>query len=167
MTCPKYANLSFVAIASRGNGLAARSRTRKLGTFSVQDIRKTRLQHQSSKASILRLSAFVVVQLSLPYSTTGKTSTLTRRILREAGMPLLAATGSKRRIALRPSVNLYLTSLAQFPSSVTSDPKKTTFLTTSTCPLSSVNVELKTMTTACSFHSHYKILQVFLGLGQH
>ena len=39
------------------------------------------LQHHSSKASILRLSAFFIVQLSQPYMTTGKTNALTRRTL--------------------------------------------------------------------------------------
>ena len=39
-------------------------------------------QHHSSKASILQHSAFFIVQLSHPYMTTGKTTALTRRILR-------------------------------------------------------------------------------------
>ena len=42
---------------------------------------KSLLQHHSSKASILRRSAFFTVQLSHPYMTTGKTKALTRRTL--------------------------------------------------------------------------------------
>ena len=45
----------------------------------VQGTLKSRLQHCSSKASVLRCSAFFMVQLSHPYMTTGKTIALTRR----------------------------------------------------------------------------------------
>ena len=48
------------------------------GLISVQRILKSLLQHHGLKASILRHSAFVMVQLSLPYMTTGKTIVLTR-----------------------------------------------------------------------------------------
>ena len=46
--------------------------------LAVQRTLKSLLQHHSSKASILRLSAFFMVQLSHPYTTTGKTIALTR-----------------------------------------------------------------------------------------
>ena len=46
--------------------------------LAVQGTLKSLLQHHSSKASILRHSAFFIVQLSLPYMTTGKTVALTR-----------------------------------------------------------------------------------------
>ena len=49
-----------------------------LDLLAVQGTRKSLLQHHSSKASILRCSAFFTVQLSHPYMTTGKTKTLTR-----------------------------------------------------------------------------------------
>ena len=49
-----------------------------LDLLAVQVTFKSLLQHQSSKASILRCSAFFVLQLSDPYMTTGKTITLTR-----------------------------------------------------------------------------------------
>ena len=48
--------------------------------LTVQGTLKNLLQHHSSKASILRHSAFFIVQLSHPYITTGKTMALTRRI---------------------------------------------------------------------------------------
>ena len=59
--------------------------------LAVQGTRKSLLQHHSSKASILRSSAFFIVQLSLPFMTTGKTIALTRR-----SSPSLAATESSR-----------------------------------------------------------------------
>ena len=49
-----------------------------LDLLAVQGTLKSLLQHHSSKASILRLSAFFIVQLSHPYITTGKTIALTR-----------------------------------------------------------------------------------------
>ena len=50
-----------------------------LDLLVVQGIHKSLPQHHSSKASILRCSAFFIVQLSHPYMTTGKTIALTRR----------------------------------------------------------------------------------------
>ena len=50
-----------------------------LDLLAVQGTRKSLLQHHSSKASILRCSAFFTVQLSHPYMTTGKTIALTRQ----------------------------------------------------------------------------------------
>ena len=51
-----------------------------LDLFAVQGTLKSLLQHHRSKASILRCSAFFTVQLSHPYTTTGKTIALTRRV---------------------------------------------------------------------------------------
>ena len=50
-----------------------------LDLLAVQGTLKSLLQHHSSKASILQCSAFITVQLSHPYMTTGKTIVLTRR----------------------------------------------------------------------------------------
>ena len=50
-----------------------------LDFLAVQGTLKSLLQHQSSKASILQRSAFFTIQLSHPYTTTGKTKALTRR----------------------------------------------------------------------------------------
>ena len=47
--------------------------------LAVQGTLKSLLQHHSSKASVLRRSAFFIVQLSYPYMTTGKTTALTRQ----------------------------------------------------------------------------------------
>ena len=50
-----------------------------LDLLAVQGILKSLLQHHSSKASLLLRSAFFIVQLSRPYTTTGKTIALTRQ----------------------------------------------------------------------------------------
>ena len=50
-----------------------------LDLLAVQGTLESLLQHHSSKASILRRSAFFIVQFSHPYMTTGKTIALTRR----------------------------------------------------------------------------------------
>ena len=60
-----------------------------LDLIAVQGTRKSLLQHHSSKASILRYSAFFIVQLSHPYMTTGKTITLTRQTFVGKVMSLL------------------------------------------------------------------------------
>ena len=52
-----------------------------LDLLAVQGTLKSLFQHHSSKASVLQRSAFVIVQLSHPYMTTGKTIALTRRTL--------------------------------------------------------------------------------------
>ena len=49
-----------------------------LDLLTVQGTLKSLLQHRSSKASILQHAAFIIVQLSHPYMTTGKTKALTR-----------------------------------------------------------------------------------------
>ena len=60
-----------------------------LDLLAVQGTLKSLLQHHSSKASILRRSAFFILQLSQPYMTTGKTIALTRRTFVGKAMSLL------------------------------------------------------------------------------
>ena len=60
-----------------------------LDLLAVQGTLKSLLQHYSSKASILRHSAFFIVQLSHPYTTTGKTIALTRWTFVDKVMSLL------------------------------------------------------------------------------
>ena len=64
-------------------------RTNWLDLLAVQGTLKSLLQHHSSKASILRYSAFFIVQLSHPYMTTGKTIALTRWTFDEKGLCFL------------------------------------------------------------------------------
>ena len=61
-----------------------------LNLLAVQGTLKNLLQHHSSKASILRRSAFFIVQLSHPYMTTGKTIALTRQTFVGKVMSLLS-----------------------------------------------------------------------------
>ena len=75
---PKYWSFSFsISPSSEHPGLIF-FRTDWLDLLAVQGTRKSLLQHHSSKASILRRSAYFIVQLSHPYMTTGKTIALTR-----------------------------------------------------------------------------------------
>ena len=76
---PKYWSFS-ISISSSNEYLRLISfRMGWLDLLVVQGTLKSLLQHHSSKASILRCSAFFTVQLSHPYMTTGKTIALTRR----------------------------------------------------------------------------------------
>ena len=67
-----------------------------LNLLAIQGTLKSVLQHHSSKASILRRSAFFIVQLSHPYMTTGKTIALTRRTFVGKVMSLLFNSGGDR-----------------------------------------------------------------------
>ena len=71
-----------------------------LDLLLVQGTLKSVLQHYSSKASILLLSAFFIVQLSHPYMTTGKTIALTRETFVDKVMSLLFNMLSRLVIAL-------------------------------------------------------------------
>ena len=87
--CPKYWSFSFnISPSSEHLGLIS-FRMDWLDLLAVQGTLRTLLQHHSSKASILRCSAFLIVQLSHPYMTTGKTIALTRRIFVGKVMSLL------------------------------------------------------------------------------
>ena len=75
---PKYWNISFnISPSNEHSGLIS-FRMDWLDLLAVQGTLKSLLQHHSSKASVLRHSAFFMVQLSHPYMTTGKTIALTR-----------------------------------------------------------------------------------------
>ena len=78
MRWPKYWSLSFSIIPSKEIPGLISFRMDWLDLLAVQRTLKSLLQHHSSKASILRPSAFITVQLSHLYMTTGKTITLTR-----------------------------------------------------------------------------------------
>ena len=79
MRWPKYWSLSFSIIPSKEHPGLISFRMDWLDLLAVQGTLKSLLQDHSSKASILRCSAFFTVQLSHPYMTTGKTIALTRR----------------------------------------------------------------------------------------
>ena len=79
MSWPKYWSFSFSIIPSKEIPGLIPFRMDWLDLLAVQGTLKSLLQHHSSKASILRCSAFFTVQLSHPYMTTGKTIAMTRR----------------------------------------------------------------------------------------
>ena len=77
---PKYWSFSFNITPSNEHPGLISFRMDWLDPLTVQGTLKSLLQHHSSKASILRHSAFFIIQLSHPYMTTEKTITLTRWI---------------------------------------------------------------------------------------
>ena len=81
MRWPKYWSFSFSIIPSKEIPGLISFRMDSLDLLAVQGTLKSLLQHHSSKASILRRSAFFIVQLSHLYMTIGKTIALTRRTL--------------------------------------------------------------------------------------
>ena len=91
--------------------------------LAVQRTLKSLLQHHSSKASILRLSAFFTVQLSQPYMTTGKTIALTRWTLVGKVMSLLFNILSRLVITFLPRSKGLLISWLQSPPAVILEPQ--------------------------------------------
>ena len=85
----KYWSFSFNISPSNEHPGLISFRMDWLDLLKVQGTLKSLLQHHSSKASILRHSAFFIVQLSYPYTTTGKTIALTRRTFVGKVMSLL------------------------------------------------------------------------------
>ena len=79
MRWPKYCSFSFSISPSNEHPGLISFRMDWLDLLAVPGTLKSLLQHHSSKASVLRHSAFFTVQLSHPYMTTGKTMALTRR----------------------------------------------------------------------------------------
>ena len=86
---PKYWSFSFNINPSNEHPGLISFRMDWLDLLALRGTLKTLLQHHSSKASILRHSAFFLVQLSHPYMTTGKTIALIRRTFVEKIMSLL------------------------------------------------------------------------------
>ena len=78
MRWPKYRSFSFNISSSNEHSGLIFFRINWLDLFAVQGTHKSLLQHHSSKVSVLCCSAFFMIQLSLPYMTTGKTIALTR-----------------------------------------------------------------------------------------
>ena len=91
--------------------------------LAVQGTLRSLLQHHSSKASILRHSAFFIVQLSHPYMTTGKTIALTRWTFGKV-MSLLLNMLSRLVITFLPRSKRLLISWLQSTSTVILEPPK-------------------------------------------
>ena len=103
---PKYWSFSLnISPSNEYSGLIS-FRMGWLDLLAVQGTLKSLLQHHSSKASILRCSAFFTVQLSHPYMTTGKTIALTRRTFVDKVMSLLFNMLSRLVITFQDHVNI-------------------------------------------------------------
>ena len=103
-----------------------------LDLLAVQGTLKSLLQYHSSEASILRCSAFFIVQLSHPYMTTGKTIALTRWTFVGKVMSLLLYMLSRLVITFLPRGMRLLISWLQSPSAVIFQHKKIKSATVST-----------------------------------
>ena len=132
MRWPKYWSFSFSISPSNEHGGLVSFRMGWLDLLAVQGTLKSLLQHHSSKASILQLSAFFTVQLSHPYMTTGKTIALTRRTFVGKVMPLLFNMLSRLVITFLPSNKRLLISWLQSPSALILEPPKIKSATVST-----------------------------------
>ena len=95
-----------------------------LDLLAVQGTLKGLLQHHSSKASILRCSAFFIVQLSHPYMTTGKTIALTKQNFVGEVMSLVFNILSRLVVTFLPRSKRPLISWLQSPSAVILEPQK-------------------------------------------
>ena len=115
---PKYWSFSFnISHSNEHPGLIS-FRMDCLDLLAVQGTLKSLLQHHSSRASILRRSAFFIVQLSHPYTTTGKTIALTRQTFVGKVMSLLFSILSRMVITFLPRSKHLLISRLRSPCAV-------------------------------------------------
>ena len=121
---PKYWSFSFNISPSNEHPGLIFFRMDWLDLLAVQGPLNSLLQHHSSKASILRHSAFFIVQLSHPYMTTGKAIALTRRTFVGKLMSVLFNTLSRLVIAFLLRSKCLLISWFQSPFAVILEPKK-------------------------------------------
>ena len=121
---PKYWSFSFrIDLSNEHPGLIS-FKMNWLDLLTVQGTLKSLLQHHSSKASILRHSAFFIVQLSHPLMTTGKTIALTKQIFVGKVMSLLFHMLSRFVIAFLPRSKCLLISWQQSTSAMILEPQK-------------------------------------------
>ena len=121
---PKYWSFSFNISPSNEHPGLISFRMDWLDLLAIQGTLKSLLQHHSSKASILLRSAFFIVQLSHPYTTTGKTIALTRWTFVGKVMSLLLNMLSRLVIIFLPRSKHLLISWLQSPSAVILEPPK-------------------------------------------
>ena len=132
MRWPKYWSFSFSIIPSKETPGLISFKMDWFDLLAVQGTLKSLLQHHSSKASILRHSAFFTVQHSHLYMTTGKTIALTRRTFVGKVMSLLFNMLSKLVITFLPRSKRLLISWLPSPSTVILEPRKIKSYTVST-----------------------------------
>ena len=127
----KYWSFSFSIIPSKEIPGLISFRMDWMDLLAVQGTLKSLLQHHSSKASILRCSAFFTAQLSHPYMTTGKTKNLTRQTFVGKVISLLFNMLSRLVISFLPRNKRLLISWLQSPSAVILEPPKIKSVTVS------------------------------------
>ena len=121
---PKYWSFSFSISPSNEHPRLISFMMYWLDPLAAQGTLKSLLQYHSSKASILQCSAFVIVQLSHPYMTTGKNIALTRQTFVNKVMSMLFNVLFRLVIAFLPRSKHLLISWLQSPSAVILEPKK-------------------------------------------
>ena len=121
---PKYWSFSFNISPSNEHPGLISFRTDWMYLRAVQGTLKSLLRHHRSKASLLRCSAFFIVQLSRPYMTTGKTIDLTRWTFVGQVMSLIFNMLSSLVITFLPRSKCLLISWLQSPSAVILSPQK-------------------------------------------
>ena len=119
---PKYWSFSFTISPSNEYSGLISFRMDWLDRLTVEGTLKSLLQHHSSKASVLRCSAFFTVQLSHPYMTTRKTIALTRWTFVGKVMSLIFNMLSWLVITFLPRTVRLLISWLQLPSAVILEP---------------------------------------------
>ena len=135
---PKYWSFSFSISPSNEHPGLIFFRMDWLDLLAVQGTLKSLLQQHSSKASILRHSAFFIVQLSHAYMPTGKTIALTRRTFVGKVISLLFNMLSRLVITFLPRSKCLLISWLQSPSALILEPKKIKAASVSTVYLSAM-----------------------------
>ena len=132
MRWPKYWSFSFSISPSKEHSGLISFRMDWLDLLAVQGTLRSLLQHHSSKAWILRHSAFFTVQLSYLYMTTGKTIALTRRTFVGKVMSLLFNMLSRLVTTFLPRSKGLLISWLKSPSAVILEPPKIKSVSVST-----------------------------------
>ena len=131
MRWPKYWSFRFNISSSIEHPGLTSFRMSWLDLLAVQGTLKSLLQNHSSKTSILRCSAFFIVQLSHPYMTTRKTIALTRQTFVGKVMSLFLNMLSKL-VTFLPRIKCLLISWLQSPSEMILEPPKIKSATVST-----------------------------------
>ena len=121
---PKYWSFSFSTSPSNEYSGLISFRIDWVDLLAVQGTLKSLLQHHSFKVSVLRRSAFIMVQLSHPYLTTGKTIALTRQTFAREVLSLFFNMLSRLVITFLPRSKCLLISWLKSPSAVILEPGK-------------------------------------------
>ena len=148
MICPKYDSCCFFINVSNGLVALISSICDLLVRLAVHGIRSSLLQHHNSQLSILLLSAFLSVQDSQPYSTTGKTNAFTilhfvvniSLSFHILFSPVIAALPNANRLKISPLQEPESSILA--PRTTKSRTTPTFSPSTSNSPISSVDMKL-------------------------